>query len=77
MVLLSPISTVLYSPRNFKSCGIAPNTAPGKILQFFPIRVPGKIVTPDPILEPSPITTSWSIVTKGSITTLSATFASG
>ena len=53
--------------------GTAEITAPGKILQFFPICAPSKIVTFDPMRVPSSITTFLSMVTKGSITTLSAT----
>jgi len=34
MVVLSPISTLVTSPSNFRSCGAAEMTAPGKILQF-------------------------------------------
>src|SRR5690606_21475007 len=77
MVVLSPISAVVISPSNFKSWGSPEITAPGKILQFFPIRAPFIMVTLDPIHVPSPITTSLCIVLKGSITTLSAIFASG
>ena len=75
IVVLSPISTVLSSPANFKSWGTAPITAPGKIVQFLPILVPSKIVAFEPILEPSSMTTFLSMVTNGSITTLGAIFA--
>ena len=44
-VVLFPISTVVISPVNLRSCGTAEITAPGNILQSFPIRAPGKIVT--------------------------------
>ena len=37
MVTLSPISTRVTSPSNFRSWGMAPTTAPGKTVQFFPI----------------------------------------
>jgi riboflavin synthase alpha subunit len=43
-------------------------TAPGKILQFLPIRAPSIMVTLDPIQVPEPILTSLCIVEKGSIT---------
>ena len=72
IVTLSPILTIVFSLSNFKSCGIAEITAPGKILQFFPIRAPSIIVTFDPIHDPSPITTFLSMFTKGSITTFDA-----
>jgi len=77
MVVLSPIMAKVSSPLNFKSCGMAAITAPGKIVQFFPIRAPSKIVTLGPIRVPSPISTFLSMVTKGSMTTDGAIFASG
>ena len=52
------LATLDVSPANFKSCGTAAITEPGKILQFLPIRAPGKIVTLLPIHVLSPITTS-------------------
>ena len=57
IVVLSPIIANESSPPNFKSCGIAEITAPGKILQFFPMRAPSIIVTLEPIQVPSPIST--------------------
>ena len=42
--LLSPISAVDSSPRNLRSCGMAPITAPGKIVFPLPIREPYKIL---------------------------------
>ncbi|MNL00419.1 hypothetical protein D3C87_1208520 [compost metagenome] len=57
MVQLSPIIARESSPPNFKSCGTAEITAPGKILQFLPIRAPSIMVTFEPIQVPSPITT--------------------
>ena len=57
MVQLSPIIAKESSPPNFKSWGTAEITAPGNILQFFPILAPSIIVTLDPIQVPSPITT--------------------
>src|SRR5258708_5819812 len=77
MVVLSPMLTVLCSPRYFRSWGGADITAPGKIRQFFPIRAPSIIVALEPIHVPSPISTSLWIVTKGSIVTLSAILAWG
>src|SRR5438477_386293 len=77
MVVLSPISAWVFSPLNFKSCGIADITAPGNIRQFLPMRAPSIMLTLDPIQEPSPISTSLWMVTNGSITTLSAIFACG
>ena len=44
-------------------------TAPGNILQFFPIRAPSIMVTLGPIQVPSPISTFLQIVEKGSTTT--------
>ena len=69
ITVLSPISAVVSSPLNLRSCGTPEMTAPGYIEQFLPIRAPSKIVTLDPIHVPSPITTFLSIVEKGSITT--------
>ena len=77
IVVLSPISAVVSSPLYFKSCGIAEITAPGKIVQFFPILAPSIIVTLGPIQVPSPIITSLLIVVNGSITTFFAIFAPG
>ena len=77
MVQLSPIMAKESSPPNFKSCGTAAITAPGKILQFFPILAPSIMVTLDPIQVPSPITTLLCMVVKGSITTFLAIFAPG
>ena len=62
ITVLSPISAVVSSPLNFKSCGTPEITAPGNIEQFFPILAPSKIVTLDPIHVPSPISTLLSIV---------------
>ena len=75
--MLSPISAVVSSPLNFKSCGTPDITAPGNIEQFFPILAPSKIVTLDPIHVPSPISTLLSIVENGSRTTVLATLAPG
>ena len=44
-------------------------TAPGKILQLFPILAPSIIVTLEPIQHPSPISTSSLILTNDSIFT--------
>ena len=77
MVVLSPISAVESSPLNFKSCGTAEITEPGKIEQFFPMRAPSIIVTFDPIQVPSPISTFLSMVVKGSMTTFLAITALG
>ena len=77
MVTLSPISTYVFSLLYFKSCGFADITAPGNILQFFPILAPSIIETFEPIHVPSPMTTSPSIDVNGSITTLLAIFALG
>jgi hypothetical protein len=52
MVVLSPISAVVFSPLNLRSCGTALITEPGKILQFFPIRAPSMMVTFGPIQVP-------------------------
>jgi hypothetical protein len=57
------------SPSNFKSCGIAEITVPGKILQFLPILAPSIMVTLGPIQVPSPISTSAAMVVKGSMVT--------
>ena len=57
IVQLLPIIAKESSPPNFKSCGMAEITAPGKILQFFPILAPSIIVTFEPIQVPSPIIT--------------------
>src|SRR5476651_2312391 len=77
ITVLSPMETVLCSPRYFKSCGGAEITAPGKIRQFLPIRAPSIITLLEPIQVPSPTSTSLCMVTKGSITTLSAILACG
>ncbi len=77
MVLLSPISAVVSSPRNFKSWGIAPITAPGKMVLPFPMREPYSILALGMIVLLSPITTFLSINTKGPISTFSPIFASG
>ena len=76
-IVLSPIIAKESSPSNFKSCGIAEITAPGKISQFSPILAPSIIVTFDPIHVPLPISTFFSIVTNGSTTTFLANFACG
>ena len=57
IVTLSPITASDSSPPNFRSCGTAEITAPGNMLQFFPIRAPSMIVTLEPIQVPSPMTT--------------------
>ena len=75
--LLSPISAVDSSPRNLRSCGMAPITAPGKIVFPLPIREPYKILALAIILLLSPITTFLSINTKGAISTFSPILASG
>ena len=77
MMVPSPISAVVSSLSNFKSWGIAEITAPGKILQFFPILAPLKIVTFEPIHVPSPISTLSYMVVHGSIFTSSAIYALG
>src|SRR5690606_3762197 len=77
MVVLSPIWTVVSSPWYLRSCGMAEMTAPGKILQFLPIRAPSMIVTLEPIQVPSPMVTLLWIVVKGSITTFLAILAPG
>ena len=77
MIVLSPISAVVSSPLNFRSCGMALITAPGKMRQFLPIRAPSIMVTLEPIQVPSSIITFLWMVVKGSITTLSAIFADG
>ncbi len=41
IVELSPITAVVTSPPNFKSCGMAEMTAPGNIYTFLPMRAPG------------------------------------
>ena len=58
MVVLSPMCVVVYSPLYLRSCETAEITAPGKILQFFPILAPSIITTLAPIQVPSPISTS-------------------
>ncbi len=73
MVVLSPITARVSSPLNFRSCGTAAITDPGKILQFLPILAPSIMVTFDPIQVPSPISTLLSIEVNGSITTFFAT----
>src|SRR5690606_19226271 len=77
IVVLSPISTVVTSPSNFKSCGSPEITAPGNILQLLPIRAPSIMVTLGPTHVPSPMTTSLCMVLKGSMTTFGAIEASG
>ena len=77
IVTLSPITASESSPPNFKSWGTAEITAPGKILQFLPIRAPSMIVTLEPIQVPSPIITLLWMVVKGSMTTFFAIFAPG
>ena len=77
ITVLSPISAVVSSPLNFKSCGTPEITAPGYIEQFFPILAPSIIVTLEPIHVPSPIITSLPIVVNGSITTVFAILAAG
>ncbi len=77
IVVLSPISAVVTSPANFKSCGIPEITDPGKTRQFLPILAPSMITTFEPIHVPSPISTSLWITAKGSTTTLSAILACG
>ena len=77
IVTLSPISTKVFSLLYFRSCGLADITAPGYIVQFFPILAPSIIDTFEPIIDPSPITTSPSIDVKGSITTFFAILAFG
>ena len=69
MVVLSPIWVVVSSPLYLRSWGMAEITAPGNILQFFPIRAPSIMVTLGPIQVPSPISTFLQIVEKGSTTT--------
>ena len=77
MILLSPISAVLSSPLNFKSWGIAPITAPGKMVFPLPMRAPYRMLTFAIILLLSPITTFLSMKTKGAISTFSPILASG
>ena len=77
IVVLFPIIVNESSPSNFKSWGTAEITAPGKILQFSPIRAPSIIVTFDPIQVPEAISTFLWIVAKGSMTTFLAILASG
>ena len=77
IVVLSPISAVVSSPRYFRSWGIADITAPGKIVQFLPILAPSIMVTLEPIHVPSPIKTSLLMVVNGSTTTFFAIFAPG
>ena len=49
IIELSPICTVVFSPPNFKSCGIDDITAPGNIFTLFPILAPEYIETLFPI----------------------------
>ena len=77
MVVLSPMITCDSSPSNFKSCGIAAMTVPGKILQFLPILAPFIMVTLEPIHVPSPISTSAAMVVNGSTVTFCPIFALG
>src|SRR5688572_6191514 len=77
IVVLSPISTVVGSFSNLRSCGIAAMTAPGKIRQFLPTRAPSIMVTLLPIQVPSPISTFWCMTLNGSTFTLVASLAFG
>jgi hypothetical protein len=56
-VLLSPIIHCDFSPENFRSCGIKPIVAKGKIVLFLPIEVSPSITTWLFITVPSPIFT--------------------
>ncbi len=77
IVVLSPISTVVSSPLNLRSCGIPDTTADGNILQFFPILAPFIIVALGPIQVPSPITTFPAMYANGSTVTSLPSMASG
>src|SRR4030095_13624876 len=56
---------------------MAPITAPGKILQFFPMRDPLKMVTCGITCVPSPISTSPYTTENASMDTFAAIFAFG
>ena len=77
ILLLSPISTTESSPLNFKSCGMAPITAPGKRVLPLPRRVPDNKVTLFINTLLSPTVTFLSIKQKGPISQFSPIFASG
>ena len=65
------------SPWYFRSWGTAETTAPGKILQFLPMRAPSMMVALGPTQVPEPISTSSPIQANGSILTSSAMRAFG
>src|SRR5688572_30504583 len=70
MVVLSPMMTVVFSPMYFRSCGMAPMTAPGNMRQPLPIRDPLKMVTLGMICVLSPISTSSYTTENASMVTL-------
>ena len=76
ITLRSPIWTKESSSENFKSCGIALITEPGKILQFLPISVPEQMTTLFPIHVLSLIWTFGSIIENGPIKTFFPIFES-
>src|SRR6056297_3802748 len=77
MVVSSPISAVVISPANFKSCGMAEITAPGNMRQFLPIRAPSRMVALAMTVVPSPISTSPEIAVNGPTVTFLPILASG
>ena len=74
-VVLSPIMRSVFSPLNFKSCGISPITALWKIRQFEPIFENSFIVACENMVVPLPIITSFSITANGPIVTFSPIWA--
>ena len=61
----SPISTHDSSPRNFRSCGIAPTEANEWMRFPFPIRTWDSMTACDPTVVPSPIVTFGPITANG------------
>src|SRR3990170_1234436 len=77
MTEFSPMMVWVFSPANFRSCGMDDTDAPGKTLTFFPNLDPSHIIALGPIQQPSSITTSFCTVAKGSMITLLPIWASG
>ena len=70
IIVLSPITSFVFSPSNFLSCGIAPMLLLLTMWQSFPISVNSEIVLKFPIFTLSPIITLSSITLKAPIETL-------
>src|SRR6185437_1952876 len=73
--VLSPISTVVRSPLNLRSCGSLPRTVPTPIFTFRPSITKRSRVARADITQPSPITQSSPTIANGPISTPSPSSA--